>query len=61
MYREVIVCHFMNNAKTLEVKLKDNYVLEKSLYPHKCTVEGDKFILNGTDRCANVFYLKRSK
>jgi len=61
MSEALVVCHFMNNAKTLEVNLRDNYFIEKSLYPHECTVEGNKFIFNGNDRTANVFYLKCNK
>jgi len=59
MSEALVVCHFLNNAKVLDLKLKGDYVIEKNLCPHKCTINKDGFILTGADRTGNVFYLKK--
>ncbi len=57
----LVVTHCFKDKKELEIELKDNYVLEASLYDNTCKIEGNKLIINpNADFTGNVFHLKKA-
>ncbi len=54
------VVHSFKDAKQLEINLKGEYRIEKTLYPTKSNVENGKLIINPkNDFCGNVYLLKK--
>lgn len=56
----LVVCHSFENAKQLDIELKDNYILKESLYDGGISVENSVLKLTPeSDFCGNVYLLER--
>ncbi len=55
--RALVVCHFFNEPKELKIKLDSGYTIQDSLYPCKCSIEGDYLTICGEAKNGNVIYL----
>lgn len=61
MSRVLVVCHFFNNAKEIEIELNDNYEIEDSLYSGNFLLKrSSKLIIEGNDIDATVLLLKKA-
>ncbi|MBE6727426.1 MAG: alpha-galactosidase [Ruminococcaceae bacterium] len=58
--KAMVVVHSFENAKALEIELKGNYKLTKSLYGEDFTLAGNHLVLNPqNDFCGNVYLFER--
>ncbi len=59
--KALVVTHSFENAKELQIELKDKYIIKDSLYKIDCRIDGDTLTVSPkSDFIGNVYYLEKS-